>query len=231
VKLFKLGLAILLLPACAALTRTSWHVAQTVVASAMQNGRALGVAFATGYGLWLLVFATLPRPTRTYVLGHELTHAIWAWLMGARVGGLRVGKHGGQVRTSKTNWAITLAPYFFPFYAMLFLALFFVAHVIWGLDRYFWVLFFLVGLGWSFHVTFTFVMLLTVSQPDVQSQGKVFSAVVIYAMNLVTMLVTTAALAQSVRFGAVGHWLLRDLITTYGWTIAQFRWLWEAATR
>jgi hypothetical protein len=165
------------------------------------------------------------------VLGHELTHAIWAWLMGARVGGLRVGKHGGQVRTSKTNWAITLAPYFFPFYAMLFLALFFLAHLIWGLDRYFWVLFFLVGLGWSFHVTFTFVMLLTVSQPDVQSQGKVFSAVVIYAMNLVTMLVTTAALAQSVRFGAVGHRLLRDLITTYGWTISQFRWLWEAATR
>ena len=230
-KPLKLGLAILLLPACVALTLTSWHVAQTVVASAMQNGRALGLAFATGYGLWLLVFATLPRPTRTYVLGHELTHALWAWLMGARVGGLRVGKHGGQVRTSKTNWAITLAPYFFPFYAMLFLALFFLAHWIWGLDRYFWVLFFLVGLGWSFHVTFTFVMLLTVSQPDVQSQGKVFSAVVIYAMNLVTMLVTTAALAQSVRFVAVGHRLVLDLITVYGWTVGQLRWLWETTTR
>jgi hypothetical protein len=231
VKLLKLGLAILLLPACVALTLTGGHVAQTVVASAMQNGRLLGLAFAAGYGLWLLVFATLPRPTRTYVLGHELTHAIWAWLMGARVGGLRVGKHGGQVRTSKTNWAITLAPYFFPFYAMLFLALFFVAHLIWGLERYFWVLFFLVGLGWSFHVTFTLVMLLTVSQPDVQSQGKVFSAVVIYAMNLVTMLVTTAALAQSVSFVAVGQRLVRDLITAYGWTIGQVRWLWETATR
>ncbi len=230
-KLLKLGLAILLLPACVALTLTSWHVAQAVVASAVQSGRTLGGAFAAGYGLWLVVFATLPRPTRTYVLGHELTHAIWALLMGARVGGLRVGKHGGQVRTSKTNWAITLAPYFFPFYAMLFLALFVVAHMIWGLDRYLGVLFFLVGLGWSFHVTFTFVMLLTVSQPDVQSQGRVFSAVVIYAMNLVTMLATIAALAQSVSFAGLGYRLVRDLMAAYGWTIGQVGWLWESATR
>ena len=44
-----------------------------------------------------------------------------------RGGGLKVSKTGGQVKTSKTNWFITLAPYFFPFYAMLFIGLFFAA--------------------------------------------------------------------------------------------------------
>ncbi len=226
-KLVKLFIALLLLPACVAVTLTGWSVARTVLASTVHGGKMIGGAFAAGYGLWLLVFTLLPRPTRTYVLGHELTHAIWALLMGARVGGLRVGKTGGQVRTSKSNWAITLAPYFFPFYAMLFIVLFFIAHMIWGLDRYFWVLFFLVGLGWSFHITFTFVMLLTISQPDVKSQGKIFSAVVIYAMNLLTMLVTTAALAHSVTFFGVGKLLANDLWTAYGWTLDKLWWLWH----
>ena len=119
-------------------------------------------AFATGYALWLGVFVFLPKPMRTYVLGHELTHAIWALMMGARVGGLKVKKTGGQVRTSKVNWLIALAPYFFPFYAMLFIGVFFITYAIWNLSAYLWVLFFLVGLGWSFHVTFTLMMLLTV---------------------------------------------------------------------
>ena len=96
--------------------------------------------------LWLLVFVFLPKPIRTYVLGHELTHAIWALLMGARVSGLTVRKAGGQVRTSKTNWAITLAPYFFPFYAVLFMTGFFIAHAIWDLTPYFWILFELLSL-------------------------------------------------------------------------------------
>jgi len=112
-RLVKLFLAIALLPACVAVSSTTWDAARTVISATAQSGPILGWAFAAGYGLWLAVFLLLPRPTRTYVLGHELTHALWALLMGARVGGLKVGKSGGQVRTSKTNWAITLAPYFF----------------------------------------------------------------------------------------------------------------------
>src|SRR5436190_23144549 len=100
---------------------------------------------AAGYACVLLVYAFLPKPMRTYVLGHELTHALWALMMGARVSGLKVRKTGGQVKTSKTNWLITLAPYFFPFYAVLFVGLFFLARAIWNLDQYL-VLFFLIGL-------------------------------------------------------------------------------------
>jgi len=228
-KWLKLLIAVFLLPACAALTVTGWQVARQLSFAPRAMSDTILWSFVAGYALWLAIFAFLPKPMRTYVLGHELTHAFWALLMGARVGGLKVKKSGGQVRTSKVNWFIALAPYFFPFYAMLFIALFFIAHALWHLDRYLWVLFFLVGLGWSFHVTFTLMMLLTVKQTDVTSQGVLFSAVVIYVMNLLVMLVTTAALSRTVSFVGIGQSLAGTLLMTYGWTLDKLVALWHDA--
>ena len=223
-KWFKLLLAIVLLPTVGALTLTAWETARQLFPSA---GSATSLAFAAGYGLWLLIFVTLPKPTRTYVLGHELTHAFWALLMGARVGGLKVGKSGGQVQTSKTNWFITLAPYFFPFYAMLFIGSFFAAHLVWDLSAWMWVLFFLVGLGWSFHVTFTLMILFSVGQPDVKSHGIIFSAVVIYLMNLLTMLVTSTALSPALHFADLVTGFGQNFLLTHGWTLDKLFALWQ----
>jgi hypothetical protein len=222
----KLGSAIFLMPACGGATLAALDLGRLLVAGA--TGRS-ALAFAGGYLLWLLIFIFLPKPVRTYVLGHELTHALWALLMGARVSGLRVGKTGGQVRTSKTNWLITLAPYFFPFYALLFMLLFFVGHWIWNWTPYFDVLFFLVGLGWSFHVTFTLMVLLTVSQPDVESQGAIFSFTVIYLMNLLAMTLVATVLSPAVTWknfvAAYGH----NLALAYGWTLDKLAALWDYA--
>jgi hypothetical protein len=212
----KFCVALLLLPACVAATLSAWQVAHALLAGAPT---ASALAFGAGYGLWLVVFAFLPKPMRTYVLGHELTHALWALMMGARVGGLKVKKTGGQVKISKTNWLITLAPYFFPFYAMLFVAAFFIAHAIWNLAAYMWVLFFLVGLGWSFHVTFTLMMLLSVRQPDVQSQGMLFSAVVIYLMNLLAITLTATLLSGTLTFPALARTFGVNLAAVYGWSL------------
>ena len=220
----KLGIAALLLPACVAATLTAAEVGHSLIAGSRMSS---ALAFGAGYGLWLLVFAFLPKPMRTYVLGHELTHALWALLMGARVSGLKVRKTGGQVRTSKTNWFITLAPYFFPFYAVLFIAGFFIAHAIWDLSAHLWLLFFLVGLGWSFHVTFTLMILLSVEQPDVKSQGILFSAVMIYLMNLLTMTVTATALSRALTFGALAHSLVAKIVVAYGWTLDKSVVLWN----
>jgi hypothetical protein len=221
------GLAgVLLLPACVGATLATWELGRTLLGGGTTPA---GRALAAGYVLWLAVFALLPRPTRTYVLGHELTHAIGAWMMGARVWGLRVGPTGGQVRTSKTNWVIALAPYFFPFYAMLFIAGFFLGHWIWDFSRHYAVLFFLVGLGWSFHVTFTLMVLLTVRQPDVASQGVCFSAVVIYLMNLVTMTVTTVALSPSLEASLWARVFAENIAASYMWTLDKLAALWEYA--
>jgi len=228
-RFLKLLIGVLLLPACGALTMTAWRLAMqlTLAPHALTNSSLW--AFVAGYALWLAVFAFLPKPMRTYVLGHELTHAVWALMMGARVGGLKVKKTGGQVRTSKTNWFIALAPYFFPFYAMLFIVIFFIAHAIWDLAAYLWVLFLLVGLGWSFHVTFTLMMLLTVKQPDVESQGVVFSVVVIYCMNLLIMALTAIALSRTATFAMLARSLGGDLGTAYGWTLDKVAALWHYA--
>jgi hypothetical protein len=229
VKWFKFALALLLVPAAIALAMTSWQVARALTFDHHAWRNSLGLAFCTGYALWLVVFVLLPPPMRTYVLGHELTHAIWALMMGARVGRLRVRKTGGQVQTDKLNWAIALAPYFFPFYAMLFMAIFFAAHAIWELDRYFFILFFLVGLGWSFHVTFTLMMLFHTRQTDVQSQGVTFSAVVIVIMNLLTMLAVAICLSRAITLKAVTAWLMQDLTWIYGWVLDKVVVLWHRA--
>ncbi len=220
----KLVIGIVLLPACAAATLTAMHIGHVLLAGSHTSSAA---AFAGGYALWLLVFAFLPKPMRTYVLGHELTHALWALLMGARVSGLKVRKTGGQVRTSKTNWGIALAPYFFPFYVVLFMIVFFLASAVWNLTAHLWVLFFLVGLGWSFHVTFTLMILLSVNQPDVQSQGVLFSAIVIYLMNLLTMTGTATALSHALSFDLLAKTFGLNFTASYGWTLDNLVALWN----
>ncbi|MBM3861712.1 MAG: hypothetical protein FJ395_18975 [Verrucomicrobia bacterium] len=223
-KWIKLLVAIALLPACAGITLAAWTTAHRILPKATDT---TSLALLGGYALWLVIFVALPKPTRTYILGHELTHAFWALLMGARVGNIDVRKTSGRVQISKTNWFITLAPYFFPFYAMLFIALFFIAHWIGNLTAWFWVLFALVGFGWSFHVTFTLMILFTVSQPDVKSQGVLFSAVVIYAMNLLTMLITATALFPALRFTDLGAGLWQNTLVSYGWTLDKLLLLWQ----
>ena len=247
-RVWKFLIALLLLPACVALTRAAWDAGRTglggdlppaegrTVSPGPSVGTASGpdrvgprpvLAFGAGYALWLAVFVLLPQPMRTYVLGHELTHALWALLMGARVSGLRVRKTGGRVMTTKTNWAIALAPYFFPFYALLFIALFLVAHWIWDLEAYKNALWFLVGLGWSFHVTFTLMMLLSTRQPDVQAHGALFSAVVIYSMNLLVMMLAALALSPSLHVAAVAGITGRHFLAAYGWTLDNLVALWQ----
>jgi hypothetical protein len=41
--------------------------------------------FSLGAVLWLIAFLGLPKPIVMYVFGHELTHALWVWLMGGKV--------------------------------------------------------------------------------------------------------------------------------------------------
>src|SRR6201984_2652836 len=78
----KFVFAIFLLPVCAILTQTFF----TVFARATMTQRLWAAQefwfFSLGALLWLIAFIGLPRPVLLYVFGHELTHAIWVWLMG-----------------------------------------------------------------------------------------------------------------------------------------------------
>ncbi len=174
--------------------------------------------FIGGFAAWLLLNAIFPRPVRTYVLGHELTHALWGMLMGARVSRLRVSNRGGSVNLSKSNVLITLAPYFFPFYSVLALVIFLLVEFFGDTGAYlpFW--YGLFGLTWSFHLTFTVTMLAT-HQPDIQEHGRVFSYVFIYCINLATAAVLLHVLtAQPLRDLANGAWQQTHAVYLATWS-------------
>ena len=182
-KILRFVIGVLLIPICIAATRTVW-----LLARALQPHSASAMPIAVwgllgGFAFWLLLFFTVPRPVRTYVLAHELTHALWGFLMGAEVSGLKVSKEKGSVNVSKNNFVITLAPYFFPLYTMLVLAVYYVLSLFWKVQQYdpWWLG--LVGFTWGFHFTFTVTTLLQ-KQTDVQQYGYIFSYTLIYCLNV-----------------------------------------------
>jgi hypothetical protein len=185
VRLLKFFIGLLLLPACVAITRTLILLVQELwpVAGVLH---APAVGFIIGFVFWLVLFLALPPPARAYVLAHELTHALWGLALGARVGKLTTSSRGGSVALSKTNFLITLAPYFFPLYTLLVVLLYYALACFFALRAYepFWLG--LMGLTWAFHLTFT-VTTLRLRQPDIQAQGRIFSWTLIYFVNLCTL--------------------------------------------
>ncbi len=120
----KFVIAIFLLPICAILSQTFFTVfARAAVAQRLWAGEEFWF-FSLGAILWLIAFFGLPRPILVYVFGHELTHAVWVLIMGGRVSRFRVGREGGHIITNRTNFWIALAPYFFPLYSILAIAIY-----------------------------------------------------------------------------------------------------------
>ena len=136
-----------------------------------------------GFFAWLTIWFFMPQPIRSYVIAHELTHALWGLLFGARIHAMRVSAHGGSVRLSKTNLLITLAPYFFPFYTVLVIILCCATRLLCGTIPMPLLWLFLIGLTWSFHLCFTIQSLL-IEQPDIREYGALFSYTLIYLFNL-----------------------------------------------
>lgn len=156
----------------------------------------------------LLVALLFPKPWRTYVAGHELTHATWAWLFGHKVKSIRIGAKGGHVVLSDTNSLVTLAPYFFPLYAVVWAGLGAVAQRIWPAVANWLLLPAGFGFFFAFHVAMT-LQILRLRQPDIVSEGAIFSALVILVGNLVVLLLAGPILAGSGSFfeGFHSGWL------------------------
>lgn len=194
--------AIALLPLCIGAARALWMV---ILSSG--SAQTTWVPLLAGAACWVVIYLLLPKPMWIYVLGHELTHAAWAWLFGAEVRRLKVTSNGGHVVITKTNFLIALAPYFFPLYAVLVVAVFFLAHLIWDLRRFLALFHLLLGAAYAFHVTLTAHILKT-RQSDITQQGYFFSAVVIYLGNISVLLLGIPLLASKVQlWTAMGWWL------------------------
>lgn len=200
-KWIKLIIAILLLPVCAGAAMALWRVL-------CASGRAdmVWVPLLAGAACWVVIFLLLPKPMWLYVFGHELTHALWTWLFGGEVKKMKVSSNGGQVVISKSNFIIALAPYFFPFYAVVVIVVFAAGNCFWNWAEYLVWFHLAVGAAYAFHVTLTWHALKT-EQSDIASQGWLFSAVIIFIGNAGILLVGLPFLTAKAGFlTALGWW-------------------------
>lgn len=208
---FFIGLA--LIPAAVAVTKTSLDLFLALPVTTTGGHHDKLWWFTGGFIFWLILWFTLPRPARTYVLAHELTHALWGNFFGGSWSKLRVTEHGGSVNLTKTNVWITLAPYFFPFYTILVILLHLLLRLFTDTTHYepFWLA--LIGLTWSFHITFTLAVL-TNRQPDVQEHGRLFSWTLIWILNLLGLLLWILIVTRSPILDWLGK-LTGNLIHAY----------------
>ena len=201
-KWIKFFIAFLLLPVCAGLA-----LALGAILRACGGADTTWVPFLGGVACWCVIFYLLPKPMWIYVFGHELTHAIWAWMFGGQVKKMKVTSGGGHVVITKTNFLIVLAPYFFPLYAVILIAIFAIGHLIWGWEKFFAIFDLLLGAAYAFHVTLTFHALQT-QQSDITSQGYLFSGVVIFLVNVGILLFGIPLLTQKATLvGAFNFWV------------------------
>jgi len=210
-------LALASLPFCVALGRSLWlavFASEELRIEGMPYG---ALAFCGGFVACFVFALVCPSPVRTYVLGHELTHAIWGLAFGARVSNIKVAASGGSVVLSKSNVLITLAPYFFPFYTALVALIALVTRIF--ADPLPWPLawLFAIGFTWCFHVYFTLHALFQ-RQPDVMEYGRLFSWSFIWTANAIgIMIVLCAATPLTFRNGA-------SIIATTSSSSYQFVW-------
>jgi len=193
-------IAILLLPACVGEAWALW-----LVLRASGSADTTWVPFLAGALCWVVIYLLLPKPMWIYVVGHELTHALSAWLQGGRVKRFKASSDGGHVIVTRSNFAVALAPYFFPVYAILVVAGFVTGHLIWNWRHYLVWFHLLLGAAYSFHVTLTW-HILKHEQTDITEQGYIFSAVIIFLGNVGVLLVGIPLLAAKV-----------DVLTALGW--------------
>lgn len=225
-RILRVILGIALIPVCLAVTRTFLFLMAVLGAEAGLDRSLPILAVGAGVILWVLIFYILPRPVRMYVLAHELTHALWGSIWGARISSLRVSKTGGSVKMSDVNWFTVLAPYFFPFYTVLVVLGYYFLALFVDLRRWELVWFGLIGLTLGFHWMFA---LETLSHPqsDIRRYGRFFSYTLIYLLNvlgvgLIVVLVSPVTLdlfvGQLVRnIAEIGQWCGLILADVFQW--------------
>jgi hypothetical protein len=188
-KLKRFAWAVILLPICYGASRGLWEILRRF--KDVPEGSFYFLAGIASYFAFQWVFF---RPIRTYVFGHELSHAIAAWMSGADVKRFHVSKKGGSVTVSRSNFFIALAPYVLPLYALLTMTAFYAASYFFPILRSYWQAFlWVLGGTLGFHMALT-VYALKMDQPDLKAAGKFLSAVLIFLGNTLSIVLLLGVL-------------------------------------
>jgi Peptidase M50B-like len=177
-RILKILLGILLVPFCLGYT---WQLMATVFT--VQYRPDTPYYFFAGTLAYVTVHLLFKKPILTYVIGHELTHALFALLFGGSIKSIQASDRGGRVTLSKSNFIITLAPYFFPLYTFIAMLLYWLARAADAHGATTDILIFLSGMTFAFHLVLTFIFLHT-DQNDILEHGQIFSYPLIYLFNI-----------------------------------------------
>lgn len=179
----KLGIAVILLPVLVGLVKSFSSLLISLIPLTSSE-----IWFSSGFVVFFLMFLFKSLPGVLYVFGHELTHTVWAVLFRGKIKEFKVSSKSGSVVTTKTNFLILLAPYFFPIYTFLIIFVFYILAFTFDVAKWIEWLFFLVGVSYSFHIFLTFESL-SISQSDIKKTGRIFSYTVIVILNLIITVV------------------------------------------
>jgi hypothetical protein len=157
-----------------------------VLVSCLKDFSISYIPFFLGVLAYTLGYPVFKKPFYAYVVGHELTHVLGVWLARGRVHDMRVGEHGGMVKTDTANVWVSLLPYLFPIYTALLLFIYMILSIVWDMSKFHSIMVFLVGATWAFHLWMT-LYVVRHNQPDIEQSGVIFSAVIIYLANLLVL--------------------------------------------
>ena len=139
--------------------------------------------FWVGVFCYLVFQIAFYKPMRTYVFGHELTHAFAGVLSGAKIKKFKVGKESGHVVLTKDNIWITLAPYFFPIYTFAVIVIYLMLGWVTDIGALYSYYLFVIGFSIAFHIALT-IYILGIGQSDLKVYGVFFSYAVIFTVNI-----------------------------------------------
>ncbi len=170
------------------------------------------------------------KPMRTYVFGHELTHAVAGVLSGAKIKKFKVGKESGSVTLSKDNVWITLAPYFFPIYTFAIILVYIFLGWFADIRQFYPYFLFLIGISIAFHIALT-VYIVSIDQPDLKVYGVFFSYVLILFINVIVFaLLAALAFPNEISVSEVFGEMYESVVAVYVFLLSGIKEIFTAFT-
>ena len=186
------------------------------------------IPFWIGVLSYITFQVVLYKPIKTYIFGHEISHAIAGILSGAKIKKFNVGESSGSVVLTKDNIWITLAPYFFPIYTLTIIIVYVCLGWFMDIKQLYGYYLFLIGFSVSFHIALT-VYILSIEQPDLKVYGTFFSYVVILAVNIVVFtLLATLAFEDAISIKNVFFQVYHNIINVYEFIYNGVKEIWLA---
>ncbi|MCP4649673.1 MAG: hypothetical protein GY853_06290 [PVC group bacterium] len=192
-RLLKILIGIAFLPLCVGITRSLY-----AILNSLRVVDKLPMFFLAGIIVYVVMHLLVYKPDYLYVLAHESVHAFFALLFGGKIKSFRVTSQGGSVASTKSNFIITLAPYFFPLYTAILSLIFWGICLFWKeAYQYTNIFIFLIGFSLAFHFLMNADSLKT-KQPDLVENGYLFSLTLIYIINILVLVIPLSFIFKKV---------------------------------